>query len=133
MNTNKLKELVNEHHARTFSRAEEEEIKRQNRIAEARRTCWERWKKLFSEEFREALEEAGFTCMPKAEEEIFVYISVKRHGDFNEMKIAPSFEEQKVNWFREYPWGVPSFTYDLSSRDGELKLAAEIAFQFKVN
>lgn len=133
MNTNKLKELVNEHHARTFSRAEEEEINRQNRVREALKNCRKRWKELLSDEFREALEEADFIVAPKCEEEIFVYISVKRLGDSGEMKLALSYEEQKVNWFREYPWGVPSFTYDLSSRDGELKLAAEIAFQFKVN
>jgi hypothetical protein len=131
MNTEKLNELVSEHHARTFALEAEEETRRQDRVREALKNCRKRWNELLSEEFREALEEAGFTFEPKTGQE-YTYISVKRLGGDNEMQIAPSFSGQSVNWFKGYPWSYPSFTYDLSSREGELKLAAEIYFQFKV-
>lgn len=127
MNTDKLTQMVKEYEAIENANREKELLRAEKRLKRALDRTEKLWKNAVSKELMDALEQAGFTYKPeKSEYSDELYIALTFGSEtHNQTLYFQVYEDQTVFWMDN--------EYDLSSREGELKLAAEIAFQFKIN
>ena len=127
MSTDKLKQLAKEYEKLENAERDRKAKAKEKRVKALIRKTEKLWQDAAGKRLLDALEEAGITWTVKwkqNDDEPRIVIEY-----FNGEMTHTLFFEIYMN--RVITWG--DHEYDLSSPEGKLKFAAEIAFQFKIN